>query len=69
MIDKEHEKIMRHIRKDTKRIKTDWKYAHEVYMYHGILTKKGNLTKRWRLIKKLYGIAPHQYEVIRRELA
>jgi hypothetical protein len=49
-----------------RRMKRDKKYALEHYVALGMMTRKGNLTRPWQQLRKLYGIIPRHYHAIRR---
>ena len=69
MCDEEIEELTEMIKKEGRKMKRDKKYALQVYVEHGMMTPKGNLTRPWQQLKKIYGITPRYYEAIRRALA
>lgn len=52
MNDEEREIMLAAINREARRMKRDKKYAHQVYMEHGIMPKKGNLTRGWYITKE-----------------
>jgi hypothetical protein len=66
MTDEYYKAFVKAAKKDARRMKRDKKYALKRYVKLGMLTPKGNLTRRWQQIKKLYGITPRHYPVTQR---
>ena len=69
MLEDNTERLLKAIDRENRKIMRDKWYAHKVYMELGIMTKKGNLTRRWQKIRKLTGVQPRHLEAIRRALA
>lgn len=68
MTDEMREMYMKAIDKGGRKMRRDPKYAHEVFIHLGIMTPKGNLTRRWQRHKKLFGIEFGHVKRIRRYL-
>ena len=68
MTDKDREELSKALKRDGLKQERDKKYAHQVYMELGMMTKKGNLTRAWQQYRKLTGWVPRHYAAIRKEL-
>jgi hypothetical protein len=69
MMDQDTREMIEAIEKNGRKMRRDKRYAHQVYIRLGMMTPKGNLTRPWQQLKKIYGITPRYYEAIRRALA
>ncbi len=49
----ERERLIEALKRHGRRMKRDKKYALATYVRLGMMTPKGNLTKRWKEIKKI----------------
>lgn len=67
MTDEEREAAMKAIKKTFRRMRRDKKFALEVYVEMGFMTRNGNLTRSWQQIYKAYGVKPPDYRQVARQ--